>query len=103
MLSSAKLFEVRTKVVRFGRELARVGCMLLTRFRASRRVRNRGLRGKFESAVMSLSVKSIASWSYTPAQPFLSQYESTRMIGKTNLRHAQVLDGGYFVACDSRL
>lgn len=100
--SSAKLFEVRIKVVRFGRELARVGCMLLTRFRASRRVCNRGLSGKFDSAVMSLSVKSIASWSYIPAQPLLSRYESIRMIGRTNLRNAQVLNGGYFVACDSR-
>jgi len=59
--SSAKLFEVRIKVIRLGSEVARVGCMLLTRFRASKRVCNRGLSGKFDSAVMSLSVKSMAS------------------------------------------
>lgn len=44
--------------------------MLLTRFLASRSVCNRGERGKLAMAVMSLSVKSIASWSYSaPAQP----------------------------------
>lgn len=32
------------------------------RFRASRRVRKRGERGKFERTVMSLSVRSSASW-----------------------------------------
>ena len=35
------------------------------RLRASRRVRRRGLSGKLDSCEMSLSVKSIASWSYT--------------------------------------
>lgn len=62
--SSAKLFEVRIRVVRFGIEFGRRGCMLLMRFLASRRVCSLGESGKFESAVMSLSVKSMASWSY---------------------------------------
>lgn len=62
--SSARLFEVRTRVVRFGIEWARVLCMLLTRLRARRSVCNRGESGKLEMVVMSLSVKSIASWSY---------------------------------------
>ena len=44
--------------------------MLLTRFLASRSVCSRGERGKLDMAIMSLSVKSIASWSYSaPAQP----------------------------------
>lgn len=62
-------------MVRFGNEFARVGCMLLIRLRASRRVRNRGERGKLERAVMSLSVKSMASWSYSDCSARgLSQY-----------------------------
>ncbi len=52
-------------MVRFGSDLASVGCMLLTLFRASRSVCSRGERGKLERAVMSLSVKSMASWSYS--------------------------------------
>ena len=59
--SSAKLLDVRMRVVRFGIEVARFGCMLLTRFLASKSVCSRGERGKFESVVISLSVKSIAS------------------------------------------
>ena len=62
--SSAKLLEVRVKVVRLGREVASVDWMLLSLLRARRRVRSRGERGKLERAVMSLSVKSMASWSY---------------------------------------
>jgi hypothetical protein len=61
--SSAKLFDVRTRVVRLGIDLASAGWMLVTRLRASRRVRRRGESGKLESCVMSLSVKSMASWS----------------------------------------
>lgn len=63
--SSAKLLEVRIKVVRFGSEFASVGWMLLTLLRASRSVCSRGESGKLERAVMSLSVKSMASWSYS--------------------------------------
>lgn len=74
--SSAKLLEVRVKVVRLGREVASVGWMLLSRLRARRRERSRGERGKLERAVMSLSVKSMASWSYihdcSAAKVFLS-------------------------------
>ena len=51
-------------MVRFGREDARVGCMVVILLRARRRVRRRGERGKLARAVMSLSVKSMASWSY---------------------------------------
>lgn len=40
--NSAKLFVVSIKVVRFGIEFAIDGCRLLTRFRASSRVRRRG-------------------------------------------------------------
>lgn len=45
-------------------DLERVGAMVVTRFRASRRVRSRGLRGKLVRVVISLSVKSIPSWSW---------------------------------------
>ena len=62
-------------MVRFGNEFARVGCMLLTLFRARRSVRNRGERGKLERAVMSLSVKSMASWSYSNCSATVSQYD----------------------------
>lgn len=61
--SSAKLLEVRIRVVRLGNEVASVACTLLTLLRARRRVRRRGERGKLERAVMSLSVRSMASWS----------------------------------------
>lgn len=61
--NSAKLFCVRIRHVRFGIEFASVGCMLVIRLRASRRVRSRGERGKLERVEISLSVKSIASWS----------------------------------------
>ena len=62
--SSARLFEVRIKVVRFGIEFGSAECMLLTRFLASSNVWSLGDSGKFDSVVISLSVKSIASWSY---------------------------------------
>ena len=39
------------------------GWICETRFRARRRVRKRGEKGKLEIEEMSLSVKSIASWS----------------------------------------
>ena len=61
--SSAKLLDVRTRVVRFGIDLASEGWMLVMRLRASRRVRSRGESGKLASCAMSLSVKSMASWS----------------------------------------
>ena len=63
--SSAKLFDVSIRVVRLGRLVGTRGSIVLIRFLASRRVCSRGERGKFERAVMSLSVKSIASWSYS--------------------------------------
>ena len=60
--SSAKLLAVRTRVMRFGRFVARFDWMVVNRLRARRRVRRRGERGKLERARMSLSVRSIASW-----------------------------------------
>ena len=61
--SSAKLLDVRTRFVRFGRVLARLDCMLVSRLRARSRVCSRGERGKLEREVISLSVKSMESWS----------------------------------------
>lgn len=55
------LFAVRINVVRFGMELARVGLIWFTRFRARSNVRSRGESGKLERTAMSLSVRSIAS------------------------------------------
>ena len=73
--SSAKLLEVRTRVVRFGSEAASVDWMLLILLRARSSVRSRGERGKLERAVMSLSVKSMASWSYSDyCSAAVSQY-----------------------------
>ncbi len=61
--SSARLFEVKTSEERFGMEFATEGWMLDTRFLAISKVRNRGNSGKLAKVLMSLSVKSIASWS----------------------------------------
>ena len=47
--------------MRFGIEFGSIDCMLLTRFLASNNVCSLGDRGKFDNAVISLSVKSIAS------------------------------------------
>lgn len=58
------LFAVRTRVVRFGTDRLMDGEMDETRLFARRSVRRRLRRGRFPSAVMELSVKSIAScWS----------------------------------------
>ncbi len=65
--SSARLFCVRIRHVRFGIEVASVGWMLVMRLRARRRVCRRGERGKLERVAMSLSVKSMASWSCSQA------------------------------------
>ena len=63
--SSATLFAVRTRVDRFGIEVAMEGWMCETRLRARSKVRRRGENGKFERDEMLLSVKSIASWPYS--------------------------------------
>ena len=55
---------MRTRVVRFGRVVARLDWMVVRRLRASRSVCRRGERGKLESETRSLSVKSIASWGW---------------------------------------
>ena len=104
--SSAKLFDVRTRVARFGIEFGSVDCMELTRFLANNNVCSLGDSGKFPKRVTSLSVKSIASWSYTiPAQPrsFFSRRTSIEEVGKTNPGNAQIFNRGYFVACKPRL
>lgn len=62
-VSWASLFFVSTSVVRFGRLALRFACMVVMRFCARNRVRRRGVRGKFPSIAMSLSVKSMASFS----------------------------------------
>jgi len=56
-------FEVRTRLVRCGAVVCKVGEMLEMRLRANRSVWRRGERGMFVSAVMELSVRSIESWS----------------------------------------
>ena len=66
--SSAKLLDVKTRFRRFGSEVARLGWILLMRLRARRRVCRRGERGKLERVGMSLSVKSMASWSCSAFQ-----------------------------------
>lgn len=63
--SSAMLFCVRTRFVRLGVDRASAGAMCATRLRASSSVRSRGEKGILEMETMSLSVKSIASWSWT--------------------------------------
>ena len=50
--------------MRLGRLFGTRGSIVLIRFLASRSVCSRGERGKLDRAVISLSVKSIASWSY---------------------------------------
>lgn len=113
--SSAKLLDVRVREVRLGSEFASVDCMLLTLLRARRRVRNRGESGKLERAVMSLSVKSMASWSYSKycsaamfsVQPRAHaegrECEGRRGGGKANLCNAQILNRGYLMTCSPRL
>lgn len=62
--SSLTLFCVRTKVLRLGILLGKLGCMLAIRFRAHSRVCSRGESGKLARTEISLSVKSMASRSY---------------------------------------
>ena len=58
------LFAVRTRVVRLGTDRLMDEEMDATRLLARRSVRRRLRRGRFPSAVMELSVKSMAScWS----------------------------------------
>ena len=86
--SSAKLFEVRIKVRRFGIEFGRVGWMLFTRLRARRRVWSLGESGKFPSTLISLSVKSIASWSYQRVYPVNGLRMRTRGLSRKALTRA---------------
>lgn len=60
--SSVKLFDARTKFLRFGMAVGSAGWMTDTRLRASSSVRIRGDSGKLPSTWMSLSVKSMQSW-----------------------------------------
>jgi hypothetical protein len=68
--SSATLLLLSTSVVRFGIDWNRFGCMLVIRFLARSRVDSLGDSGKFVIEVISLSVKSMASWG--PATPRFS-------------------------------
>lgn len=70
--SSAKLLDVSIRVVRLGILFGTRGSIVLIRFLASRSVCSLVERGKLDRAVMSLSVKSIASWScyILLAQPY---------------------------------
>ena len=68
--SSAMLFDVRTSVVKFGIDAARLGWICVIRFLAKSSVERRGESGKLPMAEMSLSVKSIASCG--PATPKFS-------------------------------
>lgn len=63
--SSVKLLDSSWRVVRFGIELASVGCMAAMRLRWRRRDRIRGDRGKFPRTWMSLSTKSMESCGYS--------------------------------------
>jgi len=64
------LFCVSTNVLRFGMLFDKLVCMLDTRFRAHSNVCSRGESGKLPRTVMSLSVRSIASWSCPQASTF---------------------------------
>jgi hypothetical protein len=63
--SCAMRFRVRTSVVRLGITFERLAWIFWIRFWARKRVRNRGKSGKFPKCAMSLSVKSMASFSYS--------------------------------------
>ena len=96
--SSASRLPVSTNVLRFGIVRPSVGANAATRFRASRSVRSRGERGKLVRCEMSLSVRSIASWSFfdftVSARPSSEVTER-----KTHLCDTQVLDCGDLMAC----
>ena len=62
--SSLTLFCVKTSVLSLGMLFAKLGWMLATRFRAHKSVCSRSICGKFASVAMSLSVKSMHSWSF---------------------------------------
>lgn len=94
--NSAKLFDVRISVVRLGIDLARVGCMLLTRLRARRSVRSLGESGKLDMAVMSLSVKSIASWSY---RAYGSVHYRVTVVESDKSKPSQLPDFQWLVFC----
>lgn len=100
--SSERLFCVSTSVLRFGMLFDRLGCILAIRLRAHSRVCNRGESGKLERVAMSLSVKSMDSWScrhvsphsHPTATPFHSTHSIIHWcVMKTYLRsNTQVLD-----------
>lgn len=76
--SSFRSFDSSCRFVSSGIELTRVGWIEETRLRASRRVRIRGLRGKFPRIWMSLSTRSMASCGCCViASRALISYEST--------------------------
>ena len=95
-VSSDSLFLVRTSVVRLGMLVERLAWMVETRFCARKSVRRRGWRGKLPSCAMSLSVKSIASFSYTPYE-VAALLVGRRGVG-TYACSTHVLDRGDFMA-----
>jgi hypothetical protein len=107
--SSAMLFDASTKVARLGIDCTRVGCMLEIRFRARRRLCNRGEKGKFPRTCISLSVKSMASSGYMMSSQVSNctqMCERIRVRGvvtvkpeSTHAGNAQVLNCWYFVSC----
>lgn len=102
--SSARLFELSTRVARLGIALGRLGWMVETRLRASRSACIRGDSGKLPRIWMSLSVKSIESCGYrwqqhTPsARPRTSGRELVGEREGTYAGDTKVLNGGYSVS-----
>lgn len=109
--SSARRLPSSCSVVRLGMTSRRLGAIETMRFRARRSVFSRGERGKLCSWVMSLSVKSMASWSYTCSSVvlFCSSHIALdiRIFAagwykqgsrQAYLRNSQVLNGGYLMA-----
>ena len=98
------LFWVSTRVCRFGRLLARPGARLAMRLRAHSSVCRRGDSGKLARLVMTLSVKSMASWSYSrrraSASSSIPHAEAEGRAGEESVAHlgdTQILDGRDFV------
>ena len=101
--NSAKLFAVKTSVVRLGMEFASDGWMPEILLRASNKVRNRADRGKLPSSWISLSVKSIASWGYCPFHQHNCPKNHSRIKESaeqgTYASNTQVLNRGDFMSC----
>lgn len=88
--SSLRLLDSSWRFVRFGIELASVGCMVATRLRARRRVCIRGDSGKLPRTWMSLSTKSMASWGYMAVKEM--RYESGQQFSSMSGKQKQIID-----------